>query len=129
MKSRKIGTLACVLAALLFTVVALAQTGNQGSLEGTMTDSSGAVVPAVTVKLTNTGTGAGFTSATNESGYFRFPVIPVGMYELTANRDGFAPYIQKEIDVAVGAKVNLDDLPGRCRAERIGGGHRRSARG
>jgi hypothetical protein len=107
MTSRKISTLLCVLTALLFTVVALAQTGNQGSLEGTMTDSSGAVVPSVTVKLTNTGTGAGFTSATNESGYFRFPVIPVGMYDLTANRDGFAPYIQKAIDVAVGAKVNL----------------------
>src|SRR5581483_10246656 len=58
-------------------------------------------------KLNNTGTGAGFTTVTSDTGYFRFPVIPVGTYELNASRAGFAAYTQKGIDVAVGAKVNL----------------------
>ncbi|MGZ7029644.1 MAG: outer membrane beta-barrel protein, partial [Terriglobales bacterium] len=98
---------AAIFVLVLFSAVAIAQLGNQASLEGTVTDSTGAVVPNVAVKLTNTGTGAVFTIATNESGYFRFPVIPVGNYQLNATRDGFAPYIQKSIDVAVGAKVNL----------------------
>ncbi|MGZ4837451.1 MAG: TonB-dependent receptor domain-containing protein [Terriglobales bacterium] len=98
---------AAIFVLVLFSAFAIAQIGNQASLEGTVTDSTGAVVPNVAVKLTNTGTGAVFTIATNESGYFRFPVIPVGAYQLNATRDGFAPYIQKSIDVAVGAKVNL----------------------
>ena len=107
MTSRKLSAHGYAFVCLLLAVVALAQVGNQASLEGTVTDTTGAVVPNVAIKLTNTGTGATFTSGTDETGYFRFPVIPVGMYELSANRDGFAPYILKAIDVAVGAKVNL----------------------
>jgi len=68
----------------LFSTVVFAQVGNQASVEGTVTDPSGAVVPNVAIKLTNTGTGIAFTGMTNDSGYFRFPVIPVGTYELTA---------------------------------------------
>jgi hypothetical protein len=97
----------CLLASLLFGVVALAQIGNQASLEGTVTDPSGALTPAVLIKLTNTLTGTTYTSTSNESGYFRFPVIGVGTYELRAYRDGFAPYTQKGIDITVGANANL----------------------
>ncbi len=103
----KMSVLFCLLALLLGSVASIAQVGNQASLEGTITDSTGAVVPGVAVKLNNTGTGAGFTTVTSDTGYFRFPVIPVGTYELNASRAGFAAYTQKGIDVAVGAKVNL----------------------
>jgi hypothetical protein len=95
------------LLASLFSAVLFAQVGNQASVEGTVTDFSGAVVPNVAIKLTNTGTGAVFTDTSNASGYFRFPVIPVGTYELTALGSGFAPYKLMTIDVVVGAKINL----------------------
>jgi outer membrane receptor protein involved in Fe transport len=103
---KKFSALLCVLLTLLCTA-AVAQVGNQASLEGTVTDSSGAVVPNAAIKLTNTGTGAVFSGTSNDSGYFRFPVIPIGSYDLTANRDGFAAYAAKNIDVAVGAKINI----------------------
>lgn len=96
----------------LFAVLALAalcaaQVGTQASLEGTVTDPSGAVVPKAAVKLTNTGTGAQFTATADDSGYFRFPVIPVGTYEMTAEAGSFAPFTMKDIEIEVGAKVNL----------------------
>ncbi|HYL11831.1 MAG TPA: carboxypeptidase regulatory-like domain-containing protein [Terriglobales bacterium] len=104
--SKKLYIFVCLLISL-FSAVVFAQVGNQASVEGTVTDPSGAVVPNVAIKLTNTGTGAAFTGTSNESGYFRFPVIPVGSYELTAQAPGFAPYKLTAIDVAVGAKMNL----------------------
>ena len=97
----------CLIICILISVAACAQSGNQASLEGTVIDSSGAVVPNASVQLTNQGTGATLTANTDSSGYFRFPVIPVGLYDLTVNQPGFAPYSNRNIDVAVGAKVNL----------------------
>jgi Carboxypeptidase regulatory-like domain/TonB dependent receptor len=103
--SKKLCFFICLLTSLSAGV--LAQVGNQASVEGTITDPSGAVVPNVAIKLTNTGTGATFTGTSNESGYFRFPVIPVGTYELTAQSSGFAAYRLTAIDVVVGAKMNI----------------------
>ncbi|PYY08197.1 MAG: hypothetical protein DMG69_16065 [Acidobacteria bacterium] len=104
--SKKLYIFVCLLTSLLSAVV-FAQVGNQASVEGIVTDPSGAMVPNVAIKLTNTGTGAALTGTSNESGYFRFPVIPVGTYELTAESSGFAPYKVTAIDVVVGAKINL----------------------
>src|SRR3954470_8066985 len=90
----------------LLAGVALSQSG-QGSVEGTITDTSGAVVPGVNIKLTNAGTGLSFTTASNESGYFRFPVVPVGTYDLTAESKAFAAFAQRGFPVNVGSAVNL----------------------
>jgi hypothetical protein len=84
-----------------------AQGGGQGSVEGTVADSTGAVVPGVTLKLTNEATGLSFTAASNEAGYFRFPVVPVGNYDLSAESKSFASFTQKGFAVTVGSKVNL----------------------
>lgn len=117
MKARTTGTLLCVLAALLFTVVALAQVGNQASLEGTVTDSSGAVVPAATLTATNSATGVSFTAESNQDGLFRFALLPVGTYTLTITKQGFAEQGRKDVPVTVGSKLNLDvklAVPGRA---------------
>ncbi len=99
--------LLCVALSFLLAMSAFAQTGNQASLEGTVADASGAVVPNAAVTLTNRDTGITLNASTDSSGYFRFPVIPVGTYDLNVSQPGFAPYSSKGIDVAVGAKVNL----------------------
>ena len=92
---------------LSISMGAWAQSGNQASVEGTVSDSSGAVLPNAEVKLTNSGTGVTLTATTDPSGYFRFPVIPVGTYDLAVTQSGFAPYSAKSIIVGVGAKINL----------------------
>jgi hypothetical protein len=95
-----------LIAVVLVATCAFAQSG-QGSVEGTVSDSSGAVVPSATLKLTNEATGLSFTTVSNEAGYFRFPVVPVGNYDLSAENKSFALYTQKGVQVTVGAKVNL----------------------
>ncbi len=92
--------------ALFITTAAFAQ-GGQGSVEGTVTDASGAVIPGANLKLTNTATNLSFDATTNEAGYFRFPVLPVGNYDLVANGKSFSTVTQKGIPVTVGGKLNI----------------------
>jgi outer membrane receptor protein involved in Fe transport len=84
-----------------------AQTGDLGSIEGIATDPSGAVVAGVTVKARNVQTSATFRATTNEDGLFQFPVLPLGTYRLTTECAGFATLILKDVDVTVGARINV----------------------
>ncbi|HET8924769.1 MAG TPA: TonB-dependent receptor [Candidatus Acidoferrum sp.] len=92
---------------LSFVLSARAQSGVEGAIEGTVIDPSGAVVAEALLKARNIHTSATFSADSNESGLFEFPVLPVGTYELTVNRTGFAPLIQKDLFVTVGARINL----------------------
>jgi outer membrane receptor protein involved in Fe transport len=65
------------------------------------------MVPGAAVKLANIDTSATFETVTNDSGLFRFPVVPVGTYDLTAEHSGFATLTRKGIVVTVGAALNL----------------------
>src|SRR3954464_10127375 len=98
--------LLALVAVFVVTIGAVAQAG-QGSVEGTVTDPSGAVVPGASLKLTNTATNLSFNAASNEAGYFRFPVVPVGSYDLVAEGKSFSTYNQKGVPVTVGSRVNL----------------------
>ncbi len=95
------------LVVLALALPARGQVGNQGSIEGTLLDPKGGVVPSATVTLRNTATDATFTANTDGSGYFRFPVLPVGTYELRVEKPGFTTITQKDIQLTVGAKLNL----------------------
>src|SRR6266851_3326259 len=89
------------------TVPMRAQLGNEGSIEGIVTDPSGAVVPGVSLKARNTDTSATFTATSDASGLFRFLILPVGTYELAAEHSGFATLVEKNVVVAIGAKISL----------------------
>jgi hypothetical protein len=68
--------------AIILAATAFAQSGNQGSISGTTTDSSGAVIGGASVMATNQDTATGFTTVSTSEGLFNFPVVPVGSYEL-----------------------------------------------
>jgi hypothetical protein len=97
-----------LLATFAIGLPAWGQTGNQGTIEGTFVDQKGGLVPDVALELRNTATSITFKNATDSTGFFRFSVVPVGLYELTASKTGFAPFTQKEIEVTVGAKISLN---------------------
>src|SRR5258707_5734000 len=59
------------------------------SLNGTVTDSSGAAVPSAKVTATNPATGLTRTTATDQSGLYAFLQLPVGSYDLTVEASGF----------------------------------------
>src|SRR5882724_10421986 len=76
-----------------------------GSITGTVTDPTGAAVSGAAVKLTNMGTGAVQNATTTSDGDFRFLLLPVGNYTLTASVTGFKTFRQEGIRVEVDRSV------------------------
>ncbi len=80
-----------------------------GSIEGTIVDSSGAALPGVTVTVTGVDTGASRSVVSNENGVYRAPLLPLGAYKLTAELAGFKKFEQEGITLSAGqtAVVNI----------------------
>ena len=75
----------------------------QSRLNGTVTDTSGAVIPGAPVTATNVETGVAQTAETNESGGFIFPYLTPGSYSLKVEYAGFKTYSQSGITIETGA--------------------------
>ena len=79
----------------LSSVRAVAQTAGEGSIEGTVMDSTGAAVSNATVVATNNATGVSTTQPTTSQGVYDLrPIIP-GTYTVTISATGFRTFIQK----------------------------------
>lgn len=94
-----------ILAGLLLTSGAPAFAQSQaanGAIEGTVSDSSGGVLPGVTVTVLNIETGADRSVVTNEKGLYRAPLLPLGTYKVTAELQGFKKFEQTGIKLSVG---------------------------
>ena len=81
--------------------------GTGGSIAGTVADPSGGVMPGVVVTARNTEMGITQKTATNAEGFFGFPVLPEGRYEVKINQSGFQPY-GVEVLVNSNAALRLD---------------------
>jgi len=92
--------------AALSAVCAFAQA--TGTIHGTVFDSSGAVVPGVLVTVTNAGTNLSRVVTADEAGRFVAPLLPVGSYQIKAERDGFAAFVQTGITVQVNTDVEVN---------------------
>ena len=79
-----------------------------GAISGTVKDSSGAVVPKATVTATNTDTGVRQVVATNDTGSYSFPSLPVGHYDLDITVAGFRPYRRAGIAIDVNSLLLVD---------------------
>jgi Carboxypeptidase regulatory-like domain len=75
---------------------------------GTVTDSSGAVVPNATVVLTNLGTNEKRTVTTSGSGDYTFTLLPVGHYSVSVKAPGFQATITKDLSVEAGDRARND---------------------
>jgi hypothetical protein len=94
--------------ALLFSgSVALAQFEN-GSVVGTIRDSSGAPIPNATVKITSVDTGIVSQTTSNGTGEYDLPSIRVGRYNVEASASGFSDAVAKNITVSVGTRQHID---------------------
>src|SRR6202140_2740070 len=78
------------------------------TLLGTVTDSSGAAVANVRVSITETNTGIGRTSQTNDSGNYVFPDLSPGTYRVTAEQPGFKRASRAGVDVIVNTTGRVD---------------------
>jgi hypothetical protein len=75
---------------------------------GTVTDTSGAVVPNATVTATNTQTGLARTSLTNANGVYVLSNLPIGAYSLTAELQGFRRTVRSGIVLQVNQEARID---------------------
>jgi hypothetical protein len=90
------------------TLSAPAQSGNAGTVRGTVTDPSGAVIPNATVHLSNQVSGFDRTAAANSLGEFEFSNVPFNTYRIRIFADGFAPLSQTlGIQSVVGTSLKL----------------------
>jgi outer membrane receptor protein involved in Fe transport len=79
-----------------------------GSIEGSITDSTGAVVPDAKVLARNKQTGLTREAMSNDEGLYRLPLLPVGDYDLTIDKQGFASVKREGVKIEVGQKLALD---------------------
>lgn len=79
-----------------------------GSVQGVVTDSSGAVVPSANLELVNISTNAKYSARTNESGAYVFHLIPPGAYQLRVSFQGFRTAQVKGITVEIGRNTIID---------------------
>src|SRR5467141_1831054 len=94
---------------LVCVVSAGAQTSRIGAtLQGIVTDSSGAVIPDVKVILRNALTNKGRTVATDERGFFRAEALVVGTYEVRVEQAGFTPYRHAGVQGGLGQTIFFD---------------------
>jgi hypothetical protein len=80
--------------------------GPDGTLQGQVTDTSGAVVPGAVVQVTNP-SGSARTASTNVTGTYSFTGLPSGRYTVSATHTGFAPYSSEAVEIAPGRTVRL----------------------
>ena len=94
---------------ILLAIPAVAQLPT-GTILGVAKDSSGGVLPNVTVTVTNVDTGLKRTVMTSDDGEFRVPELPVGNYEVKGEHTGFKIITRRGItlEVTEQAVINLD---------------------
>src|SRR5215831_10579174 len=93
----------------LCAAVAHAQSNaSDAALEGYVRDPSGAVIAAAKVTVHNLETNIVHSTVTGEDGYYRFPLLHVGTYRVTATAAGFRQIDQTGVSLAVGQKARID---------------------
>jgi hypothetical protein len=96
-----------LLAALAFSPSLLAQSST-GAVVGNVSDATGAVVTGAKVTLRNPATNTSWSSTTNDSGYYEFPLVAPGQYAIEAEHSGFKRFVRTRIDVLVNQRASID---------------------
>ena len=102
-----LAVLALVVAACLLSSAAFAQV-DTGTIQGTVRDASGAVMPGAGVTLVNVAMGVSFQTVTNEVGLYQFPSVRIGIYTLVAEASGFAPVTREGISLSIQQRYVAD---------------------
>jgi len=85
-----------------------AQSFNTGTLIGTATDPSGAVVPGARIVLQDAATNQSRIVLTNSSGQYSFPAVPPGTYSLRATHSGFSEFLVSQVVIEVGRSYTVN---------------------
>ena len=108
MRKRRIILLATVVVLGNLVSSALVWASITGSISGIVTDPTGAVVIGATVTATNTQTGIRSLIFTDKSGFYNFPDLSVGTYDLEAEQKGFKTFHQTKIVIDANSAIKID---------------------
>ena len=106
-RSRALALVLLFLLTIAFGVATAAQTSN-ATLQGTITDSSGSILPGVTVRLESPATGLMRDVVTNASGVYVFNFLPAGAYVVAAELSGFKTARHDQVRLEIGQNLELD---------------------
>ncbi|HZP01772.1 MAG TPA: TonB-dependent receptor [Terriglobia bacterium] len=81
---------------------------DRGTITGSVTDPSGAVIVGATVTATNVATGVSTRTTTSSAGDYTIPLLRPGTYELTIEQSGFKKFVQTRIILEVGQTIRVD---------------------
>jgi hypothetical protein len=110
-KMRRLGHILLGLSIVLLLSVASslrAQVTGAGSIQGSVTDATGALLPNAVVTLTDPSTQVTLRTKTNSGGSYAFPNIRVGTYSLTVTASGFETYTSTGNVLEVGSSIAID---------------------
>src|SRR5215475_6507933 len=93
---------------LLLAAVSLTAQTFRGTILGTVTDPSGAVVAGAKVTVKNTGTGLERSTQTSADGSYSLPELPIGTYSVTVTQSGFQTFVATGVTVDVAAERRVD---------------------
>ena len=79
-----------------------------GSLLGVVSDQSGAVIPSVKVRATNTDTGFTANATVTAEGSYSIPLLPIGHYTISVEASGFKTFVRKDVLVPVAQDIRVD---------------------
>jgi hypothetical protein len=100
-------TLSVLVSLVLISVAGFSQAAN-GTITGTITDASGAVIPGVTVEVKNTETGVVFSTISTETGNYTAPNLPPGPYAISAALPGFKKYDRTGVNLAAAQTLRVN---------------------
>lgn len=101
-------SLAFVALALLVWALPAAAQEQAGAIQGIVKDSSGAVMPGVTIEARSPKVVGVNTTVTGTQGEYRFPALPPGVYEITATLSGFATHKVPDLVLQLGQLLKVD---------------------
>ena len=107
MHNRTLSFTALILSLFAFAATALAQV-DRATLNGTVTDGSGAVVQNVRIELDSPATGLHRETATNSKGTYQVPALPIGSYMIMMSKEGFKPQVLENVEFQVGQARTID---------------------
>ena len=113
MKQTAFKLLVCAIAAGAFSAVVVPFTFAQsqalnGQIEGTALDQHQTAVPNAVITVTNIESGATRTVTTDESGVYRFPLLPLGTYRITAEATNFKKIVRDGVTLTTGQTATVD---------------------
>jgi len=92
----------------VFSLCPLLYSQANGSFSGTVTDKTGSVIAGATVKISSQGTGLTRETKTDGSGHYAVPLLPVALYTIRVESQGFRTTEQKEVRLQVNEQIEIN---------------------